>query len=193
VLSGNGTSADGIKLRYEVNKNGDRAGSPMILTVTELFDNLAKLIPPPRRHRHHYHGVLSANSKYRAEVTRFANKVFMPEEPKPSTINEELKELAPVTEIIKNLSKKSQSWAKLITKVYEVNPLVCEECGEELKLIAFITATESIKKILHHLVQEVEPPTMHQSRGPPDECQDYQVEEEIDQEYDYQYDQSYNE
>ncbi|MDQ2995057.1 MAG: transposase [Pseudomonadota bacterium] len=32
------------------------------LTATDLFDSLAKLIPPPRRHRHHYHGVLSANS-----------------------------------------------------------------------------------------------------------------------------------
>ncbi len=44
------------------------------------IDSLAKLIPPPRRHR--YHGVLSANSKYRSEVTRFANKPFTPEDSK---------------------------------------------------------------------------------------------------------------
>lgn len=36
-----------------------KLGALMILTATELFDNLAKLIPPPHRHRHHYHGVLA--------------------------------------------------------------------------------------------------------------------------------------
>ncbi len=35
---------------------------PLNPSVTELFDNLSKLIPPPRRHRYHYHGVLAPNS-----------------------------------------------------------------------------------------------------------------------------------
>ena len=29
------------------------------LTPLELIDRLATLIPPPRLHRHHYHGVLA--------------------------------------------------------------------------------------------------------------------------------------
>lgn len=36
------------------------------LTPLELIDHLAALIPPPRRHRHRYHGVLAPNSPLRA-------------------------------------------------------------------------------------------------------------------------------
>jgi hypothetical protein len=39
------------------------------LTPRELIDHLAGLIPPPRRHRHRYHGVLAPNSPRRAAAT----------------------------------------------------------------------------------------------------------------------------
>ncbi len=195
VLSGKGESAAGLKLQYDVNKNSEKTDLPMILTATELFDSLAKLIPPPRRHRHHYHGVLSANSKYRSEVTRFANKPFTPEESKSKaeTVLDEIKEFTATTVTIQSSSKSSQTWAKLIIKVYEINPLLCEQCGNELKLIAFITDGVSIRKILSHLGEAIEPPIIRQARGPPDECQDSPAEEGIDAENDYDFNQSYNE
>lgn len=37
VLSGKSESVDGIKLQYDVNKNADKSGPPMILTATDLF------------------------------------------------------------------------------------------------------------------------------------------------------------
>ncbi len=167
----------------------------MILTAIELFDSLAKLIPPPRRHRHHYHGVLSANSRYRTEVTRLANKPFIPEECRSTadTILAEIKEFTTTTVTIQSTSKRSQTWAKLISKVYEVNPLLCEHCGEELKLLAFITDSVSIRKILRHLGEAIQPPIVRQARGPPEESQDCPAEEGIDAEYDYDFNQSYNE
>ena len=39
------------------------------LTPLELIERLAALIPPPRIHRHRYHGVLAPNSPQRAQVT----------------------------------------------------------------------------------------------------------------------------
>ena len=34
--------------------------------------------------------------------------------------------------------KKTSTWAKLIAKIYEVDPLVCPQCGGEMKVVAVI-------------------------------------------------------
>jgi hypothetical protein len=44
-----------------------------------------------------------------------------------------------------------RAWARLIAKVYEVNPLTCPRCGSEMKVVAVIDQEEAIYKILRHL------------------------------------------
>ena len=44
-----------------------------------------------------------------------------------------------------------RSWAQLIKRIYEVDPLVCPTCGSEMKVIAFITEHDVVEKILRHL------------------------------------------
>ena len=44
-----------------------------------------------------------------------------------------------------------KSWARLIQKIYEVNPLTCPKCQGSMKIIAFIEREDLIKKILKHL------------------------------------------
>jgi hypothetical protein len=43
------------------------------------------------------------------------------------------------------------SWARLIARVYQVDPLVCTRCGQRMNLIAFVTDQMAIGKILEHL------------------------------------------
>ncbi len=50
-------------------------------------------------------------------------------------------------------SESRAAWARLIAKVYEVNPLECVKCGSPMKILAVITDPEEIKKILRHLVK----------------------------------------
>jgi hypothetical protein len=45
----------------------------------------------------------------------------------------------------------SPSWAKLIAKVYQVDPLVCVRCGQRMSTLAFVSDQHSIKRILEHL------------------------------------------
>jgi len=45
----------------------------------------------------------------------------------------------------------SKGWAEMIRKVYEVNPLLCPECGGEMKIIAFIEEPKVIDRIIAHL------------------------------------------
>ena len=56
------------------------------------------------------------------------------------------------------------SWARLISKVYQADPLVCKGCAGPLKIVAYITDELSIRRILDHLglsppEQEKPPPT----------------------------------
>ncbi|HAS16678.1 MAG TPA: hypothetical protein DCR39_01975 [Nitrospiraceae bacterium] len=42
-------------------------------------------------------------------------------------------------------------WARLIRKIYEVDPLVCPKCQRPMKIGAFIEDDSTIQKILKHL------------------------------------------
>lgn len=56
------------------------------------------------------------------------------------------------------------TWARLIAKVYEVDPLICPRCGSEMKLIAVITNPPEVANILRHLIKIGRaPPGLHPS------------------------------
>ncbi len=130
---------------------------PMILSATELFDNLAKLIPPPHRHRHHYHGVLAPNSKYRAKVTQFANEYYRPDTSESVTLQATLHIEAVASQLIVKSQQKvgSKNWGRLIAKVYEVDPLKCGGCGGEMKLIALLEMRSRLRKYSTILVKKL--------------------------------------
>ena len=56
-----------------------------------------------------------------------------------------------------------RSWARLIKRTYEVDPLVCPSCGGEMKVIAFIIEHEVVDAILRHLKRKEE----RRERAPP--------------------------
>ncbi len=119
--------------------------------------------------------------------------VARPDTPESLTLQATLHIEAAASQLIVKSQQKagSKNWARLIAKEYEVDPLKCEGCGVEMKLIAFIRDTIRITKILIHLGEEVEAPKMQSARAPPD---DYQIELEqefvFDPEPDYQFDQT---
>ena len=43
------------------------------------------------------------------------------------------------------------NWARLMQKIYEVDPLTCPKCSGVMRVISFIEDEEVIKKILKHL------------------------------------------
>ena len=44
-----------------------------------------------------------------------------------------------------------RSWARLVKKVYEADPLICPRCGRALKIIGLIDTPGVIERILRHL------------------------------------------
>ena len=80
------------------------------LTPLELIERLAALIPPPRIHRHRYHGVLAPNSPQRAQVTALARQPILPA-PAPNAATSHAPALrSPVRYL----------WAVLLARIYEI-------------------------------------------------------------------------
>ena len=44
-----------------------------------------------------------------------------------------------------------QNWARLIQKIYEVDPLICPKCQGKMRIISFIEELDIIEKILRHI------------------------------------------
>ena len=108
------------------------------LTPLELTDHLAALSPPPRLHRHRYHDVLAPNAPLRAAAAA-------------------LRARCPA----------HYPWAALIVRLFLTLPLVCPRCGADMRIIAFITETAPVRRILTHIGEPTELPRISPARGPP--------------------------
>ena len=49
---------------------------------------------------------------------------------------------------VSSAAQQPSNWAKWIRKIYETYPLTCSECGEPMRIIAFITDSHEVAKIL---------------------------------------------
>ena len=150
----------GERVRYRLPKPRPDGTAHLDLTVSELLDRLAALIPPPRRHRHRYHGVLAPNAPLRhAIAARAGQPLDAAAHRTPTPQSDPPSPRAP--------GPAAYLWAALIARIYDVFPLACPNCGAELRLIAFLTEPAPVKHILSHLGLPSEPPPLAAARGPP--------------------------
>jgi len=65
-----------------------------------------------------------------------------------------------------------KNWARLIQKIYEVDPLTCPKCHGRMRIISFIEDEEVIKKILKYLdLWDIKArPPLKRANAPPVEC-----------------------
>jgi len=155
---------DAEHLVYESVKPGPGGSVSLVLTPMELLDRLAALIPPPRRHRHRYVGVLAPNAPLRAVVTALAQP-----EAEARLASPGVQSVAGNDDMDEPPHRKAARlvWAMLIARIYEVFPLLCPRCGGQMRIIALITDGASIREILDHLGEATSPPRILPARGPP--------------------------
>ena len=58
------------------------------------------------------------------------------------------------------------SWARLVRRIYEVDPLLCPRCRGPLSMVAVITEQKVVTAILRHLEKHAQPTSVH-ARDPP--------------------------
>jgi hypothetical protein len=143
------------------------------LSPFEFLDRLADLVPPPRKHRHRYHGVFAPNHRLRKAITALAiGNVSKQREATTGGDGNDGRATGGCCDANPNHKPRSHdtsriAWAKLMARVGEEFPLECPACGGDIRLIAFITEPGPIRKILTHLGEPLEPPPIAAARGPP--------------------------
>ena len=107
-----------------------------ILDPLEFLAEFTQHIPPKGAHLIRYYGWYSnkARGMRRKAAEASATASGEPAAPAPAR------------------SRASQTWAMLIKRVYEIDPLACPECGGVMKVVAFIEPPQGdvIEKILKH-------------------------------------------
>jgi hypothetical protein len=145
------------------------------LSPFEFLDRLADLVPPPRKHRHRYHGVFAPNHRLRKAVTSLAignigkrRDAATGGQAAGGAVGGHAVEGCCDTHAKPRSHDTSRiAWAKLMARVGEEFLLECPACGGDIRLIAFITDPGPIRKILTHLGEPLEPPPVSPARGPP--------------------------
>ena len=143
--------------RLQVPPDPATGATQLALDPLELIHRLAQQIPDPRQHLVRYYG----------SYANRARQLFRPaaEErdgggaggPEPDADAESESEFA---------SERRQSWARLLRKVLEVDPLLCPQCQVEMKIVSVITDPVVIDAILRH-VEQGGGHDPHDARAPP--------------------------
>ncbi|MEI7761565.1 MAG: transposase [Thermoleophilia bacterium] len=160
------------------------------LSPFDFLDRLADLVPPPRKHRHRYHGVFAPNHKLRSAVTALAIG-NVGKRCDAATDGHAVGGHAACGDATADCCDSCDkppshdtsriAWAKLMARVGEEFPLECPGCGGDIRLIAFITDPGPIRKVLTHLGEPLEPPPVSPARGPPTDWGELvQVHDECD-------------
>jgi hypothetical protein len=149
---------NGPWLIYRLPKPSHTGQTFIQLEPLEFIERIAALIPLPRKHRHHYHGIFAPNAPQRGLIVASANRTSKRQIP-PG-----------VQETADKISKVSLNWATLLARIYEVNPLICS-CGKEMKIVAIITHPVEIKRILSRMGWPLEAPEFE----PPADFDDWNI------------------
>ena len=129
---------DGTRATYRGRRVHPATGEESVtLDPLEMRARLCQPIPPPALHRTRLYGAY-ANRTRGARARRAAAAGEG-----PASRNEAAASLTP------SQRQRRRQWARLIAKVFEVDPLRCP-CGGAMRVIAFILDPAVIRKILQH-------------------------------------------
>jgi hypothetical protein len=176
---------------YNLKRPAQDGRTCLLMDPMELLKRLAALIPPPRTHLVRYFGVLAPNAALREQVVQSAGPspalldrleraaacmgILAEGEDKDTVevsagVRIDRQAQSADAEPRKRNEKPKQAsylWAMLIARMYEALPLLCPRCGNSMKIIAFITDPQSVRRILRHLGEPTEPPPLQPARAPP--------------------------
>jgi len=121
----------------------------IVLSPLQLLERLVAFAPPPRMHRHRYHGVLAPHAGLRAAVVALGRAPAKT----PRLVDAETLRPVPrdLDELPRSASPARIRWAVLLARIYEVLPLLCPACGGSMKILAFLTDPPVLSAILVHL------------------------------------------
>jgi hypothetical protein len=140
------------KVVYARKGSNGRPGSVERFDALDFLARVIAHIPPPRIHLIRYLGHYSNVSRGRRRKEK--EEPLTPGHPRDQ-------EDDGLTDAQRRTMRRA--WARLVRRVYEVDPLVCVKCGGEMRIVSVILEHKVITKILGHLARKGIQP----GRGPP--------------------------
>jgi len=123
----------------------------LVLDALDWIHAICQQIPDRGQHLYRYYGAYSNRTRNALRPNDGSQTgATVPEPPEP--------------DFDKASSPGRASWARLIRKVFEVDPLLCGKCGAEMKIIAVLTDPKVVDRIILHLQQTDQPAA---PRAPP--------------------------
>lgn len=83
----------------------------------------------------------------------------------PTTLPRRLRRPLPMGRASKSPAR--YLWAMLLARLCASLPLTCPHCSADMRIVAFITETAPVERILTHIAEPAEPPPIAPARGPP--------------------------
>ena len=171
-------------LAYQLKNPLPDGKTVLIVQPLELIDRIAKLMPTPHTHRHRYIGVLAPASPLRPQVIAMVgqrpddfNAVLTNDKTSKHKETENKKNTKAddsgddnnkaTTDEKRNRPLSCYLWAELLARLFGIMPL-CPNCGQPMRVIAFIQSDDSLNKILTHVGLSTKPPQISPARGPPE-------------------------
>ena len=124
-----------------------------LFAVTDFIAELTQHIPPKGTHYIRRYGLYASRSRgtwsRKPHLVRLAGPAWHADHPAARTATS-----GPPQQSQQEVeaSEASSTWARLIAKVYEVDPLRCSRCGAAMTVVAVIMDPVEVEKILSHLI-----------------------------------------
>ncbi len=173
--------ADG-RVAYALKKRWKDGTTAVVMAPEVLIERVLALVPRPRRHLVTDHGVLGPAAGLRSRVVpRWDEGEGLDESERsvPPAAEEEGGE-GSSTAILERRRGRGRTvphapqvrgrrypWAGLLRRVFELEALVCPHCGGRRRLLAAVTAPESIARVLSAMGLSSEAPELAPARSPP--------------------------
>ena len=119
-------------------------------------------MPPPRKHRHCYFGVLAPNLPWRAQVAAQAGR-------KPGAGSKAPRPKTERTDFGATRAGHTARylWAQLLARICGVFPPKCGGWGGRARLVGFITEPATVRQILEHVGEPTIAAVIAPARSPP--------------------------
>jgi hypothetical protein len=125
-----------------------------VLTPLEFIARLAAIVPRPRRHLLHFHGVFAPAARLRARVV-----------PAPAPTPDR-RPLLPASVLVPRRSPWIP-WSDLLWRVFEVDGRACPSCGRPMVVHAVVRGAWATRRVLASLARPSTAPRLLRARAPP--------------------------
>ncbi len=155
------------RIRVQTPPDPRTGARDLVLDALEFIHRVTTQIPDARRHLIRHYGAYSHRSRG-ARRARAEAEAAGAAAAAGGGVPGDSEASAPL-EIEPPASPSRASWARLIRRIYEVDPLLCPRCQGQLELLAVLVDPTVVGAILRHLDVSEQPRSVH-ARDPPAAC-----------------------